>query len=148
MKSTNPKGHAEVPELEFPQPIPSHKQIDTRQPKSAQREETKSPDKDQQSEYKRQYIESTKRVLHHLQQVFNMPHFNEERINDLKNPQGVDKNIDISQLFSAVLDDDKQQADPCYNLQLDATLINRNFKKLDVEMKKNILKLFADNMTT
>ena len=77
-----------------------------------------------------------------------MPHFNEERINDLKNPQGVEKAIDISQLFSAVLDDDKQQADPCYNLQLDATLINRNFKKLDVEMKKNILKLFADNMTT
>ena len=69
MKRTNPsQGQAEVPELEFPQSIEAgYKQIDTKQIKTVQREETKAPDRDQQSEYKRQYIESTKRVLHHLQ---------------------------------------------------------------------------------
>ena len=76
-----------------------------------------------------------------------MPQFTEERINDLKNPQGHERLIEINQLFAAVLEDDKQQADPCYNLQLDATLINRNYRKLDDAMKKNMLKLFADKMT-
>ena len=77
-----------------------------------------------------------------------MPHFNEERIHDLKNPTGLPGSIEIASLFAAVLEDDKQQADPCYNLQLDATLINRNYKKLDDGMKKNMLKLLSEKMTT
>ena len=54
--------------------------------------------------------------------------------------------IDLSTLFTAVADDDKGQPDQCMKLQLDASLIVRNYKKLDPEMKRDFIHLFADKL--
>ena len=76
-----------------------------------------------------------------------MPQFVEERINDWKNPEKVQKDIiDLGQLFTAVAEDDKGQPDQCMKLQLDASLIEKNYGKLDAEMKRDLINLFSEKL--
>ena len=76
-----------------------------------------------------------------------MPQFVEERINDWKNPDRVHQELlDLSTLFTAVAEDDKNQPDQCMKLQLDASLIEKNYNKLDPEMKRDIIYLFSEKL--
>ena len=96
---------------------------------------------------KKQYEEAVKCVIQHLGKALEMPQFIEERINDWKNPNNVREVIDLSTLFTAVADDDKGQPDQCMKLQLDASLIVRNYKKLDPEMKRDFINLYSEKLT-
>ena len=54
--------------------------------------------------------------------------------------------LDLSTLFTAVAEDDKNQPDQCMKLQLDASLIEKNYNKLDPEMKRDIIYLFSEKL--
>ena len=56
--------------------------------------------------------------------------------------------LDLGELFNAVAKDDQIQPDQCMKLQLDASLIEKNYKKLDSQMKKGIVNLFSEKLNT
>ena len=46
-------------------------------------------------------------MIQHLGTALEMPQFMEDRINDWKNPSNREESMDLSTLFQAVADDDK-----------------------------------------
>ena len=75
-----------------------------------------------------------------------MPQFTEQRIKDWKNPNNIKEIIELDTLFTAVSDDDKGQPDQCMKLQLDASLIDKNYKKLDPEMRRSLINLLSEKL--